>query len=113
MLWKLGKSHVVAIDDNVLTPVSFGDPTAVVWDSWLVYRPVVEWWINYWVLDLCELGSLLSILVFVEKDLICADDHFHVELNTSHSVLHDCWINQDWNSSTLLLRECRYLSFRR
>jgi hypothetical protein len=103
VLWKLGESHVVTINDHVLSPVGFFNPTTVVWDGWLVYRPVVEWWIDDWILDLCELDSLLSILIFLEDDLICANDHFHVELDISHGVRHDSWINQDWNSDTLLL----------
>jgi hypothetical protein len=46
---------MVSINDDVLSEVGFTSKTMSVWDGWLVDRPVVEWWVLYWIVELNEL----------------------------------------------------------
>jgi len=46
---------MVSINDDVLSEVGFASKSMGMWDGWLVDRPVVEWWILNWVLELNEL----------------------------------------------------------
>ena len=87
---------LVTLHDDVLSEILVGVESNLVGWGWLVHRPVVEWWVDNWVLDLSELG-LLGILL-LDVNLIRSDSHVHTEIGFTHGIGHEGWVDVDWDS---------------
>ena len=94
---------MVSVDYDVLSEILVGIEAMLMWHGWLVDGPVVEWWVDDWVLELSEL-NLLGVLL-VDVDLIWADSHVHVEISLSHGILHEGWVDMNWDTVLILLSQ--------
>ena len=56
----LAVMDLMAVNDDVLTEILISIQTVIVWRRWLIHRPVVEWWVDYWIL-LINLNQVISV----------------------------------------------------
>lgn len=84
----LCEMYVVSINNDVLSKVGFTSKTVVMWNWWLVDWPVVEWWVDNWVLGI----GLDKIIVN------SINDNFSLSkiLISSHTMLMWWWWLVDW-----------------
>ena len=67
----------------------------------MVDRPVVEWWVHHWVLNLGQ-DSFHGILL-LENNIIWANENLHSEVSIVHGISHNNWVNGDWYSLRKLI----------
>jgi len=89
----LDEVYRMTINNDVLSVIVGSLVSVLMWYGWLVHGPVVVWWVDNWVLDLGE-----SVGLLLECNGIWANDNVHVELSLGHIVLHDNWLDVDWDS---------------
>ena len=87
---------MVSIDNDVLSEVGFASESMIVWDGWLVDRPVVEWWVNNWILKLGKAGW--GGLLLEDDGGVWSNGDVHVERGLGHFVSHEDWVHMDWHS---------------
>jgi hypothetical protein len=87
----------MAINDYFLSKIGFAGHTNIMWWRWLVGRPVVEWWVYDWVLDLCECDSDWCWLVSHEVLQVTSGDIGVHKLEESIGVALLGEGNGDWS----------------
>ena len=83
LLLLLGEVNWVAINENILTKISFTIKAMLMWWRWLVHWPVVEWWIHNWV---------FSLRLYIGQ-LINANSNSIVKVVCLHLIFHQNWID--------------------
>jgi len=64
--------------------------SGVVWYRWLVNRPVVEWWIPNWVLNLCKLQTIRFLdLSKFDSDWGWLVDDEVLEVTNGNVIVHE------------------------
>lgn len=117
LLWRLNvvrfklKDVIVDSIDNDISHAEIFVTThsRVVGMTWLVYGPVVIWWIVDWVSSIkLKVGLLLWLLLNERLEVIDADSDFFEtssELMVGHGIGSQIWVDEDWDTLVLKLDE--------
>ena len=93
---KLSIMNTVSINDHVLIQVSEAVQSTDVRNWWLIYRPVVEWWVLNWVGSLGQFHCFWFHLSNVQ--MVWANFDFKTKVSFGFSVSSDYWIYKYWNT---------------
>ena len=102
---KLSIVNTVSINNNVLIQVGKAIESTDVWNWWLIYRPVVKWWVLNWVSSLSQFHFFWFHLSDVQ--MVWSHFNFKTEISFSFSVSSYYWIYKYWNT----LGKCLWLGF--
>ena len=94
--FKLSIVNTVSINNNVLGQVSETIESIDVRNWWLIYRPVVEWWVLNWV------GSLSQFYIFwfhlSDVQMVWSNFDCKIKISMSFSVMSDNRVYKYWNT---------------
>ena len=94
--FELSIVNTVSINNNVLGQVSETIESIDVRNWWLIYRPVVEWWVLNWV------GSLSQFYIFwfhlSDVQMVWSNFDCKIKISMSFGVMSDNRVYKYWNT---------------